>query len=150
MIAEECKNLRQQLEEVAKAESREKIVLQLEERYNELLEIKETVVVATASLEAMSKRTNIVGHLDSTKACERVQKIRETLQEDPQKISQGVNLTNMRKAFGKFAEEAQVATKATWEQYKPRASPTVDTNQVAQAEQQDVYFCILRVDKDLN
>lgn len=139
MIAEECKKLRQQLEEVADAERREATVEQLEKRQTELLELKETVLAATNALAAMAKRTTIVGKLDSTKAYDRVQKIRETLQEDPQKISQGVNLTNMKKAFEKFAEDAGTATEATWVQYKPRAKPTIDPNQVAQAEQQEAF-----------
>ena len=104
MIAEECKQLRQQLEEVSKAEVREKIVLQLEERHTELVQLKETVLAVTASLKAMSKRTDISDQLDSTKAHERIQRIREALREDPQKISQGVNLTNMKKALIKFAD----------------------------------------------
>jgi len=139
MIAEECKKLRQQLEKVAGAERREAIVEQLKHRQVDLLELEEKVLAVTYALAAMATRTTIEGKLDSTKAHDRVQKIRETLQEDPQRISQGANLTNMKKAFVKFSEEAGVVLEATWDQYKPRAKPTVDANQIAQAEQQEAF-----------
>jgi len=139
MIAEECKLLREQLEEVAKAGEREKIVLQLEERHQELLELRELVLSATRASTALKTRTDIVGKVDATTAFKHVQKLREALKADPQSVTKGRDLTYMKKAFQKFAEAAEKATEATWDQYKPRARPNVDANQVAQAEQQEAF-----------
>ena len=114
MIAEDCQKLRAQLEEVAKAEEREKVVEQLESRRTELLALRETVTLATDSLKAISSRTEIAGKLDSTKAIERVQKIRESLMTDPLSITKGRDFSNLKKAFEKFAEVGSAAVEATW------------------------------------
>ena len=139
MIADDCKKLRQQLELVAKAKANEKIVEQLNLRKNELLQLKNKVVAATVSLEAVGSRTKIIGKLDATKAYERVQKLRIALKDDPQTITNGRDLTNMSSAFNKFTEHVLAATTATWDQYLPRAQPNVDANQIAQAEQQEAF-----------
>lgn len=136
MIAEECKKLREQLEEVAKAEERENVVEQLESRRTELLKLREAVLSVTDSLKAISSRSELVGKLDPSKCVERVQKIREALKTDPLSITKGHDFSSMKKAFEKFAEDGSAATEATWEQYMPKARPSVDTNQLAQAEQQ--------------
>lgn len=142
MIAEECKKLRAQLEEVAQAEERENVVEQLESRRTELFALRESVISVTNSLKAMSSRTEIVGKLDPTKAIERVQKIREALMTDPLSITKGRDFSNMKKAFEKFAEDSSAAAEATWELYMPKARPSVDTNQLAQAEQQKDFATI--------
>ena len=139
MIADDCKKLRQQLELVAKAKANEKIVEQLNLRKNELLQLKNKVVAATVSLEAVGSRTKIIGKLDATKAYERVQKLRIALKNDPQTITNGRDLTNMSSAFNKFTEHVLAATTATWDQYLLRAQPNVDANQIAQAEQQEAF-----------
>ena len=139
MIADDCKKLRQQLELVAKAKANEKIVEQLNLRKNELLQLKNKVVAATVSLEAVGSRTKIIGKLDATKAYERVQKLRIALKDDPQTITNGRDLTNMSSAFNKFTEHVLAATTATWDQYLLRAQPNVDANQIAQAEQQEAF-----------
>lgn len=139
MIADECKKLRQQLEKVAKAEANEKIVEQLNLRKKEILELKDKVVAATVSLQAIARRTAIIGKLDATKAYERVKKMRIALKDDPQSITNGRDLTTMASAFNKFTEHVLAATTATWDQYLPRARPNVDANQVAQAEQQEAF-----------
>lgn len=136
MIADDCKKLRNQLEHVAKAEANEKIVNQLNLRRQELLELKKKVVAATISLQAIASRTVIIGKLDTTKAFERVRKLRVALKVDPQSITKGSDFTYMRTAFDKFTDEVVKAATATWEQYLPRVQPKVDANQVAQAEQQ--------------
>jgi len=137
MIAEECKKLRTQLEEVAKAEERKNVVEQLEARRTELLVLRETVLTVTNSLKAIASRCKIVGKLDSSKCLERVQKIRESLSTDPLSLTKGKDFLYMKKAFEKFTEDGSAATVETWEQYMPKARPTVDMNQVAQAEQQE-------------
>lgn len=142
MIAEECKKIRAQLEEVAQAEERENVVEQLESRRTELLTLRESVILVTNSLKAISSRTEIVGKLDPTKAIERVQKIREALMTDPLSITKGREFSNMKKAFEKFAADGIAVAVATWEQYIPKARPTVDTNQLAQAAQQKDFATI--------
>jgi hypothetical protein len=139
MIAEECRKLRKQLEEVAKAEERENTVTQLEARCSELLGLRDSVLTVTRSLEAISGRIEIIGKLDSSKCVERVKKIRESLRTDPLSITKGKDLSNMTKAFEKFIETGNAAARETWEQYMPKARPTVDMNQVAQAEQQEAF-----------
>jgi hypothetical protein len=136
MIAQECKKLREQLEEVAKAEERENVVEQLEARRTELLKLRDAVLAVTNSLKAIARRRELVGNLDPSKCVERVQRIREALKTDPLSITKGRDFSNMKKAFEKFAEDGRAATEATWEQYMPKARPSVDTNQLAQAEQQ--------------
>jgi hypothetical protein len=139
MIAEDCKSLRLQLEQVSKAKLNEQIVNQLSERRKDLLQLKEKVVTAVVSLQAIANRTSIVGKLDATKALDRVQKLREALKSDPQSITKGRDLTYMTSAFEKFADEASKATELTWDQYLPRARPNVDANRIAQAEQQEAF-----------
>lgn len=139
MIAEKCKSLRSQLEQVAKAELNEKIAEELKERQKELLELKTKVVAAVVSLQALAKRTTIVGKLDATKAFDRAQKLREALKSDPLSITKGRDLTYMNSAFEKFVEEASKATELTWNQYLPRARPNFDANRIAQAEQQEAF-----------
>ena len=139
MIADECKKLRLQLQEVAKAEEREDIVERLGERHKELEELRDTVLPITEALNVLTNRTLLVGSLDATKAFERVRKVREALQSDPLSITKGRDFTNMRSALQKFAIESQKVIEATWEQFLPRAKPNIDTNQIAQAEQQDAF-----------
>ncbi len=139
MIADDCKALRLQLEQVTKAKRNEQTVHQLNERRTDLLELKEKVVAAVVSLQALAKRTTIVGKLDATKAVDRIQKLREALKNDPQSITKGRDLAYMKSAFEKFTDEASKATELTWDQYLPRARPKVDANQVAQAEQQEAF-----------
>ena len=139
MIAEECKKLRTQLEEVAKAEEREKIVEQLETRRTELVKLREAVLTVANSLKAIASRCEIAGKLDSTKCVERVQKIREALKTDPLSITQGRDFSNMKKAFEKFAEVGSAAVIETWEQYMPKARPTIDVNQLVEAELQEAF-----------
>ena len=76
MIADDCKALRLQLEQVTKAKLNEQTVHQLNERRTDLLELKEKVVAAVVSLQALAKRTTIIGKLDATKAVDRIQKLR--------------------------------------------------------------------------
>ena len=139
MIAEECRKLREQLEEVAKAEERENIVEQLEARRTELLEVREAVLMVANALKAIASRCQIAGKLDSTKCVERVQKIREALETDPLSITKGRDFYNMKHAFERFAEDGSAAAITTWEQYMPKVRPTVDVNQLAQAEQQEAF-----------
>ena len=139
MIAADCKSLRLQLEQLTKAKLNEQIVSQLNERQTELLELKEKVVAAVVSLQALVNRTTIVGKLDATKALDRVQKLREALKSDPQSITRGRDLTYMRREFEKFATDATETTKLTWDQYLTRACPNIDANQIAQAEQQEAF-----------
>ena len=139
MIVDGCKKLRQQLEKVAKAEANEKTVEQLNLRKKELLELKDKVIAATVSLQAIGRRTEIIGKFNATKAYERVKKMRIALKDDPQSITNARDLTAMASAFNKFTEHVIAATNATWEQYLPRARPNVDANQVAQAEQQEAF-----------
>ena len=142
MIADECKNLREQLEEVKKADDRQNIVEQLDLRRDELVALREAVLAVTDSLKAMALRTSIEGKLDPAKAIGRVQKIREALNTDPMSITKGRDFSYMKKAFEKFAEEGEVAAKATWDIYMPRVRPTPDSNRVAQAEQQKDFVTI--------
>jgi len=139
MIAAECKNLRMQLEEVAKAEERERIVEQLEARRAELINLRDDVLTVSNSLKAVASRSKIMGKLDSTKCLERVQAIREALDSDPLSITRGRDFSNLKKAFEKFIEDGGAAAVETWELYLPKARPTVDRNQLAQAEQQDAF-----------
>ena len=139
MIAAECKKLRMQLEEVAKAEEREKIVEQLEARRAELINLRDDVLKVSDSLKAVASRSKIMGKLDSSKCVERVQAIREALNSDPLSITRGRDFFNLKKAFEKFIEDGGAAAVETWELYLPKARPTVDMNQVAQAEQQDAF-----------
>ena len=114
MIAEECKKLREQLEEVAKAEERENIHEQLESRRMELAEIRDTLLAVTDSLKAFSARNiELLGELDSTKCIDRVRNIRESLQTDPLSITKGRQFSDMRKAFEKFATEGADCAQAT-------------------------------------
>ena len=139
MIADDCRNLRQQLEQVAKAEANEKVVEQLNLRRAELVEVRDKVIAAIESFQAIASRTTTTGNLDATKAFERVQKLRVALMADPQSITKGRDLTYMKSAFDKFTDDVSKATVTTWEQYLPRARPNVDANQVAQAEQQEAF-----------
>ena len=61
MIAEECKKLREQLEEVKKANDRRNIVEQLDMRRDELVALREAVLAVTDSLKAIALRTSIEG-----------------------------------------------------------------------------------------
>ena len=137
MIAEECKKLRQQLEELASAGEREQIHDQLEQRRCELVELRDVLLAATNSLKALSARTGLVGDLDPARCLDRVRKIRESLSTNPLSITQGRQFSDMRKAFEKFATDGSACGEATWAQFMPRAKPSVDTNQLAQAEQQN-------------
>lgn len=139
MIAQECKKLKNQLEEVAKAIERENVVKQLEEPQQELRSIRDNVLTVKRLLVALAKRTPIVGKIDGSKSLDRVQKLRQALAEDATSLTRGSNLTYTKKAFEKFAEQIVEAAAATWEQYKPKAQPTVDANQIAQADQQEAY-----------
>ncbi len=136
MIAEECKKLRQQLEELALAEERETVHEQLEQRRCELVEVRDMLLAVTNSLKAISARTKLVGDLDAEKCLDRVRKIRESLLADPLSITKGRQFSDMRKAFEKFATDGSACAEATWAQFMPRARPSVDRNQLAQAEQQ--------------
>lgn len=142
MIAEECKKLRQQLEELALAEVRETVHAQLEQRRCDLVEVRDMLLVVTNSLKAISARTKLVGDLDAEKCLDRVRKIRESLLADPLSITKGRQFTDMRKAFEKFATDGIACAETTWSQFMPRARPTVDTNQLAQAEQQKDFKAI--------
>lgn len=142
MIADECKRLREQLEEVKKADDRQNVVEQLDLRRDELVALRDAVLTVTDSLKAIASRTSIEGKLDPAKAIDRVQKILDTLKTDPLSITKGRDFTRMKKAFEKFTEEGSVAAEATWEIYMPRARPTPDSNQVAQAEQQKDFVTI--------
>ncbi|TWT52267.1 hypothetical protein [Allorhodopirellula solitaria] len=142
MIAQECKKLRGQLEELAQAEERENIHDQLESRRNELVDVRDSLLAVTNSLKALSARTELAGDLDPTKCIDRVRKIRESLQTDPLSITKGRQFSDMRKAFEKFATEGTECAQATWAIFMPRAKPSVDTNQLAQAEQQNDFKTI--------
>ena len=143
MIADECKKLREQLEEVAKAEERENIHEQLESRRVELADVRDALLAVTDSLKAFSARNiELVGSLDPTKCLDRVRRIRESLQDDPLSITKGRQFTDMRKGFEKFATEGTECVQVTWGQFMPRAKPSVDTNQLAQAEQQNDFKTI--------
>lgn len=142
MIAEECKKLRQQLEELALAEEREAVHDQLEQRRCELFELRDMLLAVTNSLKALSARTKLVGDLDPSKCIERVRKVRESLLVHPLSITKGRQFTDMRKAFEKFATDGRACAEATWAQFMPRAKPSVDTNQLAQAEQQNDFKAI--------
>jgi hypothetical protein len=139
MIADQSRELREQLQEVAKAEEREGIVRQLNDRIEDLTELRDEVLAATLAISALGNRTEIVGEIDGKKAHERVAKLRESLAVDPQSITKGRDLTNMKKAFEKFAQQVRAAIETTWTQYKPKASPKVDANQLNQAEQQPAF-----------
>ncbi len=144
MIAKECKELRQQLEAMAKAEANEKLVELLNKKRDELATLRDTVVAAIESLQAISKRTTPVGQPDASKAFERVQNLRAALKENPQSLSKGQDLSLMTRAFGKFAVDANGVTTSTWEQFVQRSRPKIDTNQLAQAEQQDSHKTTVR------
>jgi hypothetical protein len=139
MIEDDCKKLRHQLEQVAWAESNEKIVEQLNFRKQDLHILKEKVIAATTAFQAIASRTAIIGKLDATKAFKRVQALRVALMDDPQSITKGRDLTNLTSAFDKFTDDVTKATTATWEQYLARTRPNVDLNQLAQAEQQEAF-----------
>ena len=134
MIAEECKKLRQQLEELALAQERETVHNQLEQRRCELVEVRDMLLAVTNALKAISARTKLVGDLDAANCIERVRKIRESLLADPLSITKGRQFTDMRKAFEKFATDGIACREATWAQFMPRAKPSVDENQLMQAE----------------
>jgi hypothetical protein len=134
MIAEECKKLRQQLEELALAEERETVHDQLEQRRSELVEVRDILLAVTNSLKALSARTKLVGDLNPAKCLERVRKVRESLLIDPLSITKGRQFTDMRKAFEMFATDGNACALATWAQFMPRAKPSVDENQLMQAE----------------
>lgn len=142
MIAEECKKLRQQLEELALAEERETVHDQLEQRRCELVEVRDMLLAVTNSLKALSARTGLVGDLDPAKCLDRVRKVRESLLVDPLSITKGRQFTDMRRAFEKFATDGSACAEATWAQFMPRAKPSVDMNQLAQAEQQNDFKSI--------
>ncbi len=142
MIAEECKKLRRQLEELALAEERKSVHDQLEQRRYELAEVRDVLLAVTNSLQAISARTKLVGYLDAEKCLDRVRKIRELLLADPLSITKGRQFTDMRKAFEKFATDGKACAEATWHQFMPRARPSVDPNQLAQAEQQKDFKAI--------
>jgi hypothetical protein len=142
MIAVECRNLRQQLEELALAEERKTVHDQLEQRRCELIEVRDMLLEVTNSLKAISARTKLVGDLDAEKCLDRVRKIRESLLDDPLSITKGRQFTDMRKAFEKFATDGKACAEATWLQFMPRARPSVDPTQVAQAEQQKDFKAI--------
>jgi len=149
MIANDCKILLQQFEKVAKAQANKEIVEQLKLREDEFLELKNKVVAATVSLQAIGRRTKIIGKLDALDgirvvAYERVKEIRSILENDPQSITKGKDLTNMTRAFTRFTDQVLEATTATWNQYLPRTKPKVDANQVAQAEQQEAFKITVR------
>jgi len=134
MIAEECRKLNEQLQEVAQAKIRKDIHDQLEARRIELAKIRDLVLAVTNSLEAIRNKTKLEGNLDSRKCLDRVRKIREALQDDPLSITKGRQFTDMKKAFEKFVTEGTVSAKETWEQFLPRTRPSVDKNQILQAE----------------
>lgn len=137
MIAEECKKLRAQLGEVAQAEFREKVVDQLESRRVELLVLRDSVTSVTNALNALANRTEIVDQPDSTKSIALIRKIRETLRDDPLSMTKKQTLLGMTRTLNSFAKKGSAAAEATWEQYMPKARPIVDTNQLAQAEDQE-------------
>ena len=136
MIADECKKLRTQLEEVAQAEVREKEVEQLELRRVELLELRDLVTTVTSSLAALAKRTDIVDQPDATNPIALIRKIRETLKDDPLSITRKQTFSGMTRSLNSFAKSGSAAAEATWKQYMPKARPVVDTNQLAQADDQ--------------
>lgn len=135
MIAEECRKLSEQLQEVARAKDRKNVHEQLESIRIQLAEIRDLVLSVTDSLKAISKRTNLVGDLNSAKCLERVRKIREVLQNDPFSITKGRQFKDMKTAFEKFATEGAECAQQTWDHFLPRTRPSVDQNQLFQAEQ---------------
>lgn len=142
MIADQCKNLREQLEELKNADDRQKIVEQLEKRREDLATLRDAVRVVTDSLQVLARRTSLVGKVGAATAIERVHRIREALNADPLSITKGRDFTLMNRAFEAFIKEGAAAAKATWDIYMPRARPTPDSNQVAQAEQQKDFVTI--------
>ena len=139
MIAEECRKLRERLEEVAKAEERRNVVEQLDMRRTDLLELSDAVLRVAETLKAITSRCQIAGKLDASRCVERVQTIRAALCSDPLSITRGREFSNMRKAFETFVDDGNAAAVETWELYRPKARPKVDMNQVAQAEQQEAF-----------
>lgn len=142
MIVKECKKLRAKLEEVAAAELRKNVVEQLDSRRADLLPLRENVISVANSLQALSRRTELVGKPDSTKAIERVRKIRKSLMLDPLSVTKGRDFSNMKKAFENFVEHGFAAAEATWDVYMPKVRPAIDANQLAQAEQQKDFAAI--------
>jgi hypothetical protein len=139
MIAEECRTLRNQLEELAQAEARQGIVEQLESRHEVLVTLRDSVVTATSALCALAARTTIVGDIDGSKARDRLQTVRAALNDDPQRITKGRDFTNMKSALEKFADAARQATENTWNQYVSRVRPTINKDQLKEAELQDAF-----------
>jgi hypothetical protein len=139
MIADECRELRIQLEEVAKAKERENVVKQLEARQTELNDLRTAVLSVANSLNAIALRTKIIAKPDSSKCIERVRTICQALNSDPLSITKGRDFSLMKRAFEKFIEDGNAAAVESWEQYLPKAQPKIDTNQIAQAEQQDAF-----------
>lgn len=136
MIAEDCKQLREQLEEVAEAEKREKMVEQLESRRSELVAIRDSVKSATDALKALARRTDIVDKPNSDKAIVLVRKVREALRDDPLSMTKKQILAGMMRSLASFAKKGDASVEATWEQYMPKVRPIVDSNQLIQAEEQ--------------
>jgi hypothetical protein len=139
MIAEECRKLREQLEEVAKAEERENVVKQLDARQTELIDLRNAVLGVTNSLDAIARCTKIITKPDSSKCIERVKTICKALNSDPLSITKGRDFSQMKRAFENFIEDGNAAVVENWAQYLPKAQPKVDMNQIAQAEQQDAF-----------
>jgi hypothetical protein len=134
MIAEECKKLREQLEEVKKADDRRNVVKELDRRRDELVPLRDAILAVCSLLKTIASRTSIEGGLDPAKAIDRVQKIREALKADPLSITEGRNFSSMEKAFQTFAKDATIAAQAAWDRYVVKVQPSVDTVRLTRAE----------------
>ncbi len=139
MIADECQSLLKQLEKVAKAEELEKIHEQLETKRNDLTSVRDSLVAVTNCLKALSHRTELAINLNPTKCLHQVHKIRQALETEPLSITKGTQFKSMTNAYEKFTAEGYECAQKTWEHYMPRQKPSVDMNQLAQAEQQSSF-----------
>ena len=113
MIAEECKKLREQLEKVAEADRREKLVKDLDSRRDELIDLRDLVTSVTDALKALASRTDVVDAPDSSKSLALVCKIRETLQDDPQSLTKKQTLAGMVRSLTSFAKKGSASVEAT-------------------------------------
>jgi hypothetical protein len=136
MIAEECRSLRDQLQEVARAGEREKTWNGLQDRQDDLQTLRDEVLAATKSMAALQRRTPLIGNVDGSKALSRVSALRAALATDPDSITKGKDFAYLKAAFKKFAEQAEAAVKESWVPYRNKVQPIVDQAQLTQARTQ--------------
>lgn len=150
MIASESEKLRDLLRELEKAKSNERVVNSLNERQQDLVELRNSMRTAFDSFAVLNKRITVKQKPDGEKSLTYIGGLRETLKADPEGITKGRDFTRMKKAVDKLADELGTTTIEAWKDFVAKSQPKLDANQVGQARQLQAHKEDVQKLEDLN